>query len=132
MTRVLLDTSALSALFRGHEAIAQSIALADRVCVSPVSLGELRSGFHGGTRFEENQGRLERFLDKPLVRTVKIDAETADRYAQIHDSLRHAGRPIPSNNIWIAATAMQFGLRVVTTDGHFEHVPQIAVDHHAV
>lgn len=48
--------------------------------------------------------------------------------AQIYDSLRQAGTPIPTNDIWIAATAMQFGLRLVTTDTHYEHVAQISLE----
>lgn len=130
MSRVLLDTSALSALFRGHEEIARTIAYADQVGVSAVTLGELKSGFRGGTRYQENRARLERLLAKPVVRAISIDAETAERYAQIHDSLRRAGTPVPTNDIWIAASAMQFGLRLITTAGHFEHMPQIVVELH--
>jgi len=132
VSRILLDTSAMSALFRGHEEIAQTIAFADQIGVSPVALGELRAGFRGGTRCEENQAGLERFLCKPLVRAISVDAETADRYAQIHDSLRRAGTPIPTNDIWIAASAMQFGFRLVTTDRHYENVAQVALELHEV
>ena len=91
MSRVLFDTSAMSELFRGHEGIAQTIAFADQIGVSPVALGELKASFRGGTRYEKNQAGLQRFLCKPLVRALRTDAETADRYAQIHDSLRRAG-----------------------------------------
>ena len=120
----------MSELFRGHEGIAQTIAFADQIGVSPVALGELKAGFRGGTRYEENQAALQRFLSKPLVRAISIDAETADRYAQILDSLRRAGTPIPTNDIWIAASAMQFGLRLVTTDRHYENVAQVALELH--
>jgi len=132
MSRLLLDTSAVSALFRGYEAIADSTRGADRIAVSPVTLGELETGFRGGSRRDKNRALLQRFLESPRVRTVVIDAETADRYAQICDSLRRAGTPIPSNDIWIAASAMQFGLRLVSTDAHFERVQQITLELHDV
>lgn len=130
MSRILLDTSALSAFFHGHDAVAETIRRATRIAVTPVTLGELKTGFLGGSRPDQNRDVLRRFLAKPLVRTVLIGPETADRYAQISDFLRRAGTPIPVNDLWIAASAMQFGLRVVTTDRHFERVPQITVELH--
>ncbi len=130
MSRILLDTCALSELFRGHSGIREAVAIADQVGVNIVALGELLAGFRGGTRSEANRARLDEFLHEPRVRTIGIDAETADRYAQIHDSLRRAGTPIPTNDIWIAASAMQFGLRLVTTDRHYENVAQVALELH--
>jgi predicted nucleic acid-binding protein len=128
MSRILLDTSAVSALFRGNRAIVERTRTAARIGLSPVTLGELQAGLRRGRRREANQEVLQRLLDSPRVRTLVIDPETADRYAQIYDSLRRAGTPIPTNDMWIAASAMQFGLAVVTTDVHFERVPQIVVE----
>jgi predicted nucleic acid-binding protein len=128
MSRILLDTSAVSAFFRGNRAIVERTRAAARIGLSPVTLGELQAGFRGGSRHVANQEVLQRLLDSPRVRTLVIDPETADRYAQIYDSLRRAGTPIPTNDMWIAASAMQFGLAVVTTDVHFERVPQIVVE----
>jgi len=130
MSRILLDTSALSAFFRGHAGIVEATRAADRIAVSPIVLGELGTGFRGGGRLERNRELLSKFLQSPRVRTLNLDAETAERYAQIYDSLRRAGTPIPTNDIWIAASAMQFGLLLVTTDGHFERVVQISLDLH--
>ncbi len=130
MSRILLDTSALSALFRGHQAIADATRRADRIAVSAVTLGELKTGFLGGRQRHKNRELLQRFLQTPRVRTIVVDAETGDRYAQINDALRRAGTPIPTNDIWIAAGAMQFGLQLVTTDAHFERVIQISLDLH--
>jgi len=94
----------------------------------PTVLGELYAGFRRGTREEKNRIELERFRRSPRTRTVTVDEETAEFYAQILTHLREAGTPIPTNDIWIAASAMQAGLRVVTSDVHFTHVPQIAVE----
>jgi predicted nucleic acid-binding protein len=62
---------------------------------------------------------------------LDVDAETAERYAVILNSLWKAGTPIPTNDIWIAATAMQHGLHLLTTDGHYQEVSQIIVDYFA-
>ena len=128
MSRILLDTSAVSAFFRGHESIVDAARFAERIAVNPVVLGELTAGFRVGTRHDDNLETLERFLRSPRVLILDIDAEPAERYAQIYDSLRRTGTPIPTNDIWIAASAMQFGLRLVTTDAHYEHVVQISLD----
>jgi tRNA(fMet)-specific endonuclease VapC len=61
------------------------------------------------------------------VQVVDLDAETSERYAVILDALRSAGTPIPTNNVWIAAGAMQQGLAVATTDGHFRKIKQVLV-----
>lgn len=130
MKRILLDSSAFSAAARGELGVKNVLQLADEVFVNPVILGELSSGFLAGPRAEDNRLFLERFLASDRVRVAPIDPATAERYALIHAWLRREGRPIPSNDIWIAATAMQHGLELVTTDERFQHLPQIAVSVH--
>lgn len=115
---------------RAHSGVKEAIQLADEIVVNPVVLGELVGGFLGGTRVEENRLLLHKFLESDRVRVAPIDAETSERYALIHAWSRRQGKPIPSNDVWIAATAMQHGLTLVTTDAHFAHLPQIAVDLH--
>lgn len=68
---------------------------------------------------------LARFIDSPRVRLASIYEETSERYAVIFDFLSTARTPIPTNDVWIAATAMQHSLLLVTRDAHFERVPQI-------
>jgi predicted nucleic acid-binding protein len=132
VSRILLDTSALSAHLRGHEGVVEAVRSASRIAVTPIVLGELSAGFRGGSRYEENRDLLRRFQESPRVRILGIDVDTADRYALIHDSLRRAGTPIPTNDMWIAASAMQFGLLLVATDAHYERIPQIALQLHSV
>ncbi len=96
--------------------------------LTPVVLGELRAGFVRGARRGKNEAELARFRESPRVEVVDLDAGTADRYAAIVESLRTAGAPIPTNDVWIAASAMQHGLRLLTTDTHFRHVAQVIVD----
>lgn len=127
MSEVLFDASAYSALGRGHPAAAALASSAERIAVTPVVLGELLSGFRAGGRRRHNEDLLRKFLASPRVDVLPMDGDTAERYAAIVDSLRAAGRPIPTNDLWIAASAMQHGLEVVTSDAHFRNVPQVLV-----
>ncbi len=117
---------------RGHEGLVDLLQRSEEIVLNIIVLGELLAGFRRGERLRENLERLDRFRASPRVKTVALDEETADRYAEIVAHLRQAGTPIPTNDVWIAASAMQFGLRVVTTDSHFEKVPQVASEVMAV
>ena len=127
MSRLLLDTSAYSALFRGDERAKEALRSADEVYLTPVVIGELLSGFGSGRRRAANEDGLREFMAEPRVRVVAIDEETSVRYAAILRSLSAAGTPIPTNDLWIAASAMQHGLEVLTADAHYARVPQIVV-----
>ncbi len=128
MSRILLDTSAYSGILRGDMRIARAMQEADEIAVSAIVLGELKAGFSSGRHRERNERELAQFLASPRARVLRLDEETADRYAVILNSLRSAGTPIPTNDVWIAASAMQHGFRVVTADQHFRKVLQILVD----
>ena len=128
--RILLDTSAYIAFLKGHPEIKQTIQKADEINLNPVVVGELLAGFMKGRRAAQNREILKEFMGSPRVRLMAIDEETSERYAAIFNYLREKGTPIPTNDLWIAATAMQFGLRVVTTDRHFQQVPQVIAEIH--
>jgi tRNA(fMet)-specific endonuclease VapC len=127
--RTLLDTSAYSAHLRGHPGVKELVRAADEIYVSAVVLGELRSGFMKGHRARDNEAILREFLGRPRVRLAVIDDETSRRYAVIHDYLRRRGTPVAPNDLWIAASASQHGLRLLTTDRDFQKVPQVVVDY---
>jgi tRNA(fMet)-specific endonuclease VapC len=129
LARALLDTSAYSAFMRGHEEIKNAMQRVDDVYVSATILGELQAGFLRGTHRRKNERELETFLASSRVHVVDVDRETATRYAVILNALRKAGTPIPTNDIWIAASAMQHGLSIVTTDAHYRHVEQVIVEY---
>ena len=131
MSRILLDTSGYSAFRRGHPEIVREIQEADEIVVTPVILGELLAGFLQGGRPAKNRSDLRTFLSSDRARVADVDPETSERYAVILDGLRKSGTPIPTNDIWIAASAMQHGLRIVTTDEHYRKVPQVVVGLHA-
>lgn len=123
--RALLDTSGYSALTREHAGIVNVVHAAESVFLNPIVLAELQAGFLKGTQTRENERRLRTFLDQPRVGVVAIDAQTAERHALIVDALRRAGRSCGTHDIWIAASAAQHGLHVVTCDRDFlvfEHV----------
>jgi predicted nucleic acid-binding protein len=127
MRRILLDTCAYTALVRGHAEIAQAQRRAREIYLTPVVLGELAAGFRHGNQRQKNEAVLAELRASSRVRVLVIDEETADCYAEILLTLRRAGNPIPTNDLWIAASAMQHGLVVLTTDEHFDHVPQVRV-----
>ena len=82
-------------------------------------LGELLAGFAGGSFAARNRRELAEFLHSPRVRQLVIDAETAEHYALLFTGLRKKGRPVPTNDLWIAASAMQHGYAVFSFDRHF-------------
>lgn len=128
--RILLDTSAYSAFLRGHKEIKGSIREADEIYLNPVIMGELLAGFSMGKKEKKNREILAELLASDRARFIEIDGETSERYAAIYKYLRHSGTPIPTNDLWIAASAMQYGLKLLTTDAHYLTVPQILVEHY--
>ena len=127
VSRLLVDTSAYAAFFRDQPGVKTAVQEASEVFLSPIVLGELRSGFLKGGRPAENERQLGEFLASPRCRVPVIDDETAHRYAVIHDFLRRQGTPVSPNDLWIAASAAEHGLTVITLDGAFDRIPQVLV-----
>ena len=123
MNKLLIDTNIYSHAMRGDDEVVTILQHTARIGISAVSIGELLSGFKAGTREETNRQELNIFLDSPRVDLYYIDEVTAEFYSAILDQLKKQGTPIPTNDIWIAATALQQGLSVYTFDQHFEHIP---------
>lgn len=132
LTAVLLDTTAYSAHLRGHPGIVAAVRRATLVGLSPIVLGELKTGFRRGSRLAQNLSELESFLSSPRVRVVPLTEATADRYAAIMEALLRAGTPVPTNDVWIAASAMEHGWPVLTTDEHYQKIPQVLTELHEV
>lgn len=123
MKKILLDTSAYSYLRQGNEEVLDALSHADLVYVSIFVLGELYAGFRGGSKEPANRELLERFLKRPTVRVIAATRETAEVFGEIKNMLKRAGRPLPLNDVWIAAHAMETGSIVVTFDSHFRQIP---------
>ena len=124
--RILLDSNAYSRLMRGDEQTAVAVRDSTEVLMSAVVMGELLHGFRNGSRFDRNAADLRSFLDNPYVSFVPVGPITADRYSRIAAALRSKGTPIPSNDMWVAAHAMETGADLVSADRHFEAVDGIA------
>ncbi len=124
--KILLDSNAYSLLVRGHEQVANLVREAEQMLFSPIVAGELLYGFRHGAYSEQNISQLRAFLGRPRVSFVPIGQVTADRYGRIAASLRMKGRPIPTNDVWIAAQVMETGADLVSADSHFEHVDGLA------
>ncbi len=125
--RISLDTNAYANLGKGSESLLSLLETAECIWISAVALGELYAGFRIGSRHEQNVKELVRFLDEPDVNIVEIDHNVADRYGALVKILRENGTPIPTNDIWIAAVALETGSRLVTYDKHFDVVPGLIV-----
>jgi predicted nucleic acid-binding protein len=124
--RILLDTNAYSALLRGHDEVADRVRRAEQIVFSTVVAGELLLGFRLGNRLKKNMAQLDAFLDNPYVSLVPVTLTTADRFARIASALRAKGTPIPTNDIWIAAHAMETGAELVSFDAHFGAIEGLA------
>jgi tRNA(fMet)-specific endonuclease VapC len=125
LSSLCLDTSAYSNFRRGHEEVVALLDRAEAVGVPAIALGELRAGFLLGGRQRRNELELDAFLGNPVVRVLAVDSETSRQYAEIVAELRTAGTPIPTNDIWIAATAARNGATVLTCDSHFKQVRRV-------
>lgn len=119
----LLDTNAYSALKRGHGEVAQLVRDSVELAFSMVVIGELLFGFRNGTLLERNTAELEALLAHPRVTVLPVTRTTADRFGRIAAMLRKAGTPIPSNDIWIAAHAVESGAELLSFDAHFAAIP---------
>lgn len=125
MSAYCLDTSAYSNFRRGNREVAALLDQAELVGVPTVVLGELRTGFLLGDRQRRNEAELDALLDNPVVQVLPVDSETSRQYAEIVAELRKAGTPLPTNDIWIAATAARNGAAVLTFDARFERITRV-------
>ncbi len=123
MKRVLIDTSAYSHLLRGRTEVSDILAKADLVYVSVFVLGELYAGFKGGSKEAANRALLDQFLHRPTVQILAATRETAEVFAEVKSTLRQAGTPLPLNDVWIAAHAIETGSVLATFDAHFHKIP---------
>ncbi len=83
----------------------------------------MHSGFRAGNRHAENAEHLTQFLSKPSIRVLGVTEETAFRYAEFDVNLRKKGRPIPRNDVWIAALALERALQLLALNIHFREIP---------
>ena len=122
MKKLLIDTNAYAAFLSGDKVLLDALSRADAVYMSVIVLGELHAGFLGGGRRAENCRTLSKFLGKPSVSTLLLSLETAQIFGEVKDALKRAGTPIPINDVWLAAQAIETGSILVSYDAHFRRV----------
>ncbi len=123
-----IDTCAYSRLMLRDSGLQTLMEECDDLIMPVMVLGELHAGFEAGSRERENENRLKAFLELPGVRIQDVTWDIARRYALLVNDLRRKGTPIPTNDIWIAATALESGARLITFDAHFKGVSGLIVD----
>ena len=120
---MILDTNAVSALLVGDSALGEVLAADQRHHLPVIVIGEYRYGLLGSNRRDPLQKLLEILIRESLV--LAVDKATAENYSHVRDELRRKGRPIPENDIWIAALARQHRQPVVSRDDHFDYVTDL-------
>ncbi|MEP7353465.1 MAG: type II toxin-antitoxin system VapC family toxin [Acidobacteriota bacterium] len=125
MIRVAIDTNRLTDLFRGDNQLAEQLSRCDEIYIPIIVIAELRAGFYAGSAAVKNNRLLQMFLNKPTVSILLPDLETTEHYGWLYAQLRKAGTPIPTNDLWIGALALQHRLTLITRDGHFQLIPQL-------
>jgi tRNA(fMet)-specific endonuclease VapC len=123
MRKVLIDTNIYSLAMKGDGSVVDILRKIDLIGFSVISIGELYSGFKGGRFEQKNREELNLFLDSPRVVVHAINEGVANFYASILNNLKTAGTPIPTNDIWIAASAFQHGYTLFSKDKHFNLIP---------
>lgn len=122
MKRILMDTNAYAAFKKNDPAAVNIVRTVEYIGVNTVIMGELLSGFKGGSKEVKNRKELEQFLDSPRVNIIVIDEETSEFYARIYWDLKKKGKPVPTNDLWVASSAMRHGLALFTYDEHFDNI----------
>lgn len=118
--KFLLDTNMVIEVFDGNKTIADKIHQLKEFYISSIVLGELYIGVNRVTNKTRHLKKLNDFLS--LCTVLNIDSITAKHYGLIVANLYKKGKPLPVNDIWIAASAIQHKLTLVTRDKHFNEI----------
>jgi len=122
----LLDTNIVIALFANEAVIIDHLKDANEVFIPSIVIGELYYGARKSSRVKENLARIDEFAEDNVI--LNCDLETARSYSQVKFKLKEKGRPIPENDIWIAALALQHRLTLVSRDKHFSEVDGLTIE----
>lgn len=122
MNQILIDTNIYAALKANDPVIVDIIRHVDLIGFNPVILGELLGGFANGSKEQQNRNELAQLTSQARIKVFPIEAATAKYYALVYANLRKKGSPVPTNDMWIAATALEHGLMLCTYDKHFAQI----------
>ena len=127
MRKALIDTNIYVAFKRNEKSVVEAFTRLDYIGIDITVLAELYSGFKYGKKEKENRIELEQFINNPRVYLLNHDHNTAEFYSDIFINLKKKGQPIPTNDIWIAAVAKQYGLALFSFDNHFTNIDGLLV-----
>jgi len=122
MRYVLLDTNVLADFFAGDPDTVEAFQRSKTLALNTIVLGELLAGFAMGRRADANRRLLSRFVSSARVKVLPLGPETAEHYSEVYSQLRRKGAAIPSNDMWIAASAREHGVTLFTRYAHFREI----------
>jgi predicted nucleic acid-binding protein len=124
--RIALDSNRYTDLCRGVPDVVEIVENAEQIHVPLIVVAEQRAGFAHGSAREKNERVLTKFLNNPGVFVLSPDDQTTFFYADLYAYLRKKGRPIPTNDLWIASLVVQHHLVLFDRDADFDALPQLA------
>ncbi len=123
---IVLDTNVIIELFKGNPKILAKLKGFQLINISSIVLGELMLGAYRSSDPHRHLAQINKFLRRCHV--IAVTVETADEYAQIKSHLLSKGKPIPENDIWIAAVTKYHNLTLISADKHFAEVNMLRVE----
>jgi len=128
MKSLVLDANAIISLFDGDRTVSETMSRAERILIPAVVLGEVSVGIESGTvRGSRAAQALEKLLDRPNVQVLNVSQETASFFVTVVRYLKKIGKPIPQDDLWIAAGVLETGAVLLTRDTHFDNLPMLRI-----
>ena len=127
MSKIIIDTNCYNVFINGDKKVIKSCFNSSIIYISVITIGELYSGFYKGNRLIENKKKLKSFLNNQKVKVCYVTEKTSEIYGQLLSNLLKNGVPIPTNDVWIAACAIETDSTLITYDKHFLKVPDLQV-----
>lgn len=124
---ILIDTNAYAEFKKGNQEAIEIIQSAKNIIINPIVIGELISGFIIGKKEKQNRQELQKFINSKRIIEIKIDSSISEEFALIFKELKIKGRPIPTNDIWIAAIARKFKFTIFSYDKHFHEISGLKI-----
>lgn len=123
----MLDSNTYTHLFKGDKKVEEELVKAESIYMSAIVVGELLAAFKGGIRYSKNKDEFEVFIDKFNVLIHDVSRETASIYSEVKHYLGKKGKPIPTNDLWIASHVIETGSVLITYDKHFLKIPGLRI-----
>lgn len=125
--KIIIDTSAYSNFNRGDINLRKWFITSNELLIPIIVIGELKAGFKAGNKSIDNDSILQRFIDSSNVNVINLSDSTTNHYAEIFIGLRKLGKPIGTNDMWIAALSLEHKAPLLTSDTHFKHIKNLKI-----